>query len=258
MVMSARPVAPHSRTPRSAAKHRPCLIRISSLSRASPVGRRPLTWRRQKACSNLPEAHVRLATGAVIGVTAAAHGRRAPRGSPCLAWTAALEGTDVAGSDAVRVAVLRPSDAALVRRFTRVASAAGRGWFPGVDGRAAAKERTRFGRTAVVCQGPQLRVLARDVGRAPHQYAGGRVLDQVVAPRVDRADAVWGLAARVHVVGDDRVAHAHESAGSGEATAIADPIAVGVRRIAGHRHVVQTYRGCVRSNSAPGGSRGIV
>src|SRR5439155_26798881 len=36
------------------------------------------------------------------------------------------------------------------------------------------------------------------------------------------------------------------------------PIAVGVRRIAGHRYVVQTYRGCVRSNTAPRGSRGVV
>src|SRR5439155_9738779 len=89
--------------------------------------------------------------------------------SPCHAWTAALERTDVARSDAACVAVLRPGDAALVRRFTRVAPAAGRGWIPGVYGRATAKERTRFGRTAVVCQGPQLRVLARDVGRAPHQ-----------------------------------------------------------------------------------------
>src|SRR5437867_2174047 len=53
--MSARLAAPHSRTPRSAANHRPCFIRISSLSRASPVGRRPLIWRRQKPCSNLPE-----------------------------------------------------------------------------------------------------------------------------------------------------------------------------------------------------------
>ncbi len=101
--------------------------------------------------------------------------------SPCHAWTAALERTDVARSDAVCVAVLRPGDAALVRRFTRVAPAAGRGWIPGVYGRATVKERTRFGRTTVVCQGPQLRVLARDVGRAPHQCAGGRVLDQVVA-----------------------------------------------------------------------------
>jgi len=87
--------------------------------------------------------------------------------SPCHAWTAALERTDVARSDAACVAVLRPGDAALVRRFTRVAPAAGRGWIPGVYGRATAKERTRFGRTTVVCQGPQLRVLARDVGRAP-------------------------------------------------------------------------------------------
>src|SRR5947209_8383989 len=53
--MSARLAAPHSRTPRSAANHRPCFIRIPSLSRASPVGRRPLIWRRQKPCSNLPE-----------------------------------------------------------------------------------------------------------------------------------------------------------------------------------------------------------
>src|SRR5438552_17074588 len=53
--MSARLAAPHSRTPRSAANHRPCFIRIPSLSRASPVGRRPLIWRRQQPCSNLPE-----------------------------------------------------------------------------------------------------------------------------------------------------------------------------------------------------------
>src|SRR5213594_4260046 len=60
--MSARLAAPHSRTPRSPANHRPCFIRISSLSMASPVGRRPLIWRRQKPCSTarglgrLPEA----------------------------------------------------------------------------------------------------------------------------------------------------------------------------------------------------------
>src|SRR5207253_8420621 len=164
--------------------------------------------------------------------------------------------SDVCSSDLI--AVLRPVDAALVRRFARAAAAAGRGWTPGIDGRTTAKQRTRSGRTAVVRQGPQLRVLARDVGRATRQCAGRRVLDQVVALRVDRPDAVRGLAARIHIVGADRVAHAHEGARSGEATSIADPIPVGICRIVGDRYVVQTYRRRVRGNTTPSGSRGIV
>src|SRR5439155_3272074 len=109
----------------------------------------------------------------------------------------------------------------------------------------------------VVRQGTQLRVLARDVGRAAHQDTVRSVLNQVVALRVDLADAVRGLAPRIDVVGDDRVADGHDGTRSREATSIADPIPVGICRIVGYRHVIQAYRGRVRGNPTPVGGRGI-
>src|SRR5207247_1441595 len=105
--------------------------------------------------------------------------------------------------------------------------------------------------------GSQPRVVARDVGRATHQETVSTVLDQVVAPRVDHAGAVWRLAAHIDIVGDDRVAYADEGSHACEATSIADPIPVGIRRIAGRRHVVQTYRARVRRNTTPVRSRRI-
>src|SRR2546428_287457 len=109
---------------------------------------------------------------------------------------------------------------------------------------AAPPSRTRR-RTPVVRQGSQLRVLARDVGRAAHRYTVRSVRNQVVALRVDLADAVRGLAPRIDVVGDDRVADGHGGTRIREATPIADPIPVGICRIVGYRHVIQAYRGRV-------------